>query len=307
MSTLKLSSYNYLTIVTVVVTLTLITIGSIVRTTESGLGCPDWPLCYGQVLPPAEKTAIIEWSHRTFAALTGLLIIGQAVITCLFRRKDGVLVKLSILTIPLLLIQAELGRRTVESELPPELVAFHLFTALVLVAVLSIITTYAWLGTNRIRTFTVQRSRVVRAAWICAFSVAGVMAIGTYAVATDAGFACTTWPDCKESMTPFVTGGRLQSIHWIHRFSVLIPFFTLGYLHMTISRLPSPDMRLRILAIFAASLFVVQIFVGALNVWTEWDEWARVLHLVFSASVWALLCATGVLALYENREITISK
>ena len=108
-------------------------------------------------------------------------------------------------------------------------------------------------------------------------------------------------------MTPFVTGGRLQSIHWIHRFSVLIPFFTLGYLHMTISRLPSPDMRLRILAIFAASLFVVQIFVGALNVWTEWDEWARVLHLVFSASVWALLCATGVLALYENREITISK
>ena len=307
MSALKLSGYNYLTIVTVVVTLTLIAIGSIVRTTESGLGCPDWPLCYGQVLPPAEKTAIIEWSHRTFAALTGILIVVQAIITFLFRRQDGILVKLAIVTIPLLVLQAELGRRTVEAELPSELVAVHLFTALVLVAVLSTITTYSWLGVSRIRTFTVQRIKVVRAAWICAFSVAGVMAIGTYAVATDSGFACTTWPDCKEAMTPFVTGGRLQTIHWIHRFSVLIPFLTLGYLHMTISRLPSPDLRLRILAIIAASLFVVQIFVGALNIWTEWTEWARVMHLVFSASVWALLCSTGVLALYENREITISK
>ncbi len=307
MQTFRMAGYNYLTVTTVLVTLILITIGSIVRTTESGLGCPDWPLCYGQIFPPAEKIAIIEWSHRTFAALTGLLIIGQAIFTFLFKRKDGVLVKLSVATLPLLLVQAELGRRTVEAELPPALVAFHLFTALALVAVLSVITTYAWLGTRRIRTFTPQRIKVVRAAWVCAFSVAGVMAVGTYAVATDAGFACTTWPDCREAMTPFVTGGRLQTIHWIHRISVLVPFLTIGYVHMTLSRLPRPDQRLRIFAIIAAVIFVAQIFIGALNVWTEWAEWARVAHLLFSASVWALFCSIGVLALYENREITISK
>lgn len=48
--------------------LLLITIGTIVRTTESGLGCPNWPPCHVQIVPPAEKTAISEWAYRIIAS-----------------------------------------------------------------------------------------------------------------------------------------------------------------------------------------------------------------------------------------------
>jgi heme A synthase len=56
-------------------TLLLIAIGAIVRNTDSGFGCPDWSLSHGNLIPPAEKTATIEWSHRTVASIVGLLVV----------------------------------------------------------------------------------------------------------------------------------------------------------------------------------------------------------------------------------------
>ncbi|TMD17067.1 MAG: heme A synthase, partial [Chloroflexi bacterium] len=56
-----------------------IALGGVVRVTGSGLGCPDWPLCHGRPYPPADLNAIIEYSHRTVGAITGVLIIATVV------------------------------------------------------------------------------------------------------------------------------------------------------------------------------------------------------------------------------------
>ena len=55
-------------------------IGGVVRITESGLGCPDWPLCHGRIIPPFDAATLIEYSHRLMASVVGLLVLATLVV-----------------------------------------------------------------------------------------------------------------------------------------------------------------------------------------------------------------------------------
>ena len=122
--------YALLAVAAAVSTLALIAVGGVVRTTESGLGCPDWPLCHGGLLPPLERAAIIEYAHRTAASVVGLLILWVAAWTLWRRRADRALAVLALASLPLLAVQAWLGKEAVERELPALIVTLHLATGL---------------------------------------------------------------------------------------------------------------------------------------------------------------------------------
>src|SRR5688500_18779544 len=85
----------------------LAAVGGLVRATDSGLGCPGWPKCYGQWVPPMERAALIEMSHRYLAVFVGIGVVATG-ITAL-RSKDRQAKSLGLVLVPLLIAQSLLG------------------------------------------------------------------------------------------------------------------------------------------------------------------------------------------------------
>ena len=139
--------YRKLVFFTWFLTLDLIMFGAFVRLTDSGLGCPDWPGCYGKLSPigaahhirEAYETmpfgpvsfpkAWIEMIHRYVGALLGLLIIIIVVMAWRHRRLLGNTPKLAIVTLVAVCLQGAFGAWTVTHKLMPIIVTAHLLAA----------------------------------------------------------------------------------------------------------------------------------------------------------------------------------
>jgi heme A synthase len=269
--------YTRLAALTVALTIALVGLGSLVRTTGSGLGCPDWPLCYGSVIPPMDGAAWLEWSHRTLAAVVGLLIVAVAAWT--WRRSPSPSRRaIAVALVALLAAQALLGRETVHRELPPELVATHLATAMVLLGLL------AWLASPlRPARFTPWQAGTVR---LTAVLIATVVLMGTWVVASGAGLACSTWPACAEAPVPLRDGETLHTVQWLHRLAVVAGVLALGVQARLLVR--SHDRGVRVAVHAALGLYLVQMVVGALNVWWTLPIGLQVLHLVLASTIWVV-------------------
>src|SRR3989442_4027047 len=127
-----MKAFRALSVATALVTYALVVLGGVVRVSGSGLGCPDWPLCHGRLLPPLDLHSIIEYSHRTTASLASTLIVLTAFVAWLAWRKRRGMVIPAMVALGLLVVQVVVGAITVRLELPPMIVLAHLATAMAL-------------------------------------------------------------------------------------------------------------------------------------------------------------------------------
>ena len=124
----------------VVALVVLVAIGGATRVMEAGLACPDWPLCYGRFLPGQQMNVqvFLEWFHRLDAFVVGLVLLVFVGVSLVFRRRLPTwLPWMTSLALGLVAFQGALGALTVTHLLASPLVAAHLATALVLVALAS--------------------------------------------------------------------------------------------------------------------------------------------------------------------------
>lgn len=116
------------------VTYLLIVMGSVVCMTGSGLGCPDWPMCYGKIIPPLDMGAIIETTHRFLAALTSPLLVAAAVVGWRKHRSVWWLSRPPMIAVVLVLAVVVFGAFAVLTGLPPIVAAIDVGCALTVLA-----------------------------------------------------------------------------------------------------------------------------------------------------------------------------
>ena len=293
-----MSRFQKLAALTLGTAIVLVTVGVIVRATDSGLGCPDWPLCHGQVLPPLDDAkAWIEWVHRTIAVLIGLEIVTLAALAIIDHRDRPSLVWPSIAAVGLVFFQAWLGRETVRLGNSGESVTAHLAAAMALVALLSFLNIRA-----RFPARLAGRSGSLRFTILAAFAALATFALllfGSHVTATDTALVFPDWPLMNGSLVPPLT--ESTSAHVLHRWVAAIVGVIVVAVVVVAARTPRENRTVVRLAVLAAALFVLQVVVGGLQVLTPLSAWSQTLHLALGAVVWALMVGLVAASYYVAR------
>ena len=282
--------FRGLTLLAVLSTFALVVLGAVVRVTGSGLGCPDWPLCHGGVLPPLDAEAILEYSHRVVASfLVGPLVLATFVVAWLLYRRLPWLVAPATVALVLLVAQAILGGVTVVNELPGAMVTAHLALGEALLACLVLVSVVANRGALQLASGRRADGRPDRFPFLMLASGLGIYLLllsGSYVSTAGATGACLDWPLCQGEVFP---EQKLQAIHMAHRYvAVIIGVFAIYTLHLGIRgrHRPSPT---RYLAMTIATLFLAEIMIGAGTVWLDFPVDMRGLHLGVATATWGMM------------------
>ncbi|HEX7890173.1 MAG TPA: COX15/CtaA family protein [Ramlibacter sp.] len=316
-----------LTVLTLFLTFDLVLFGAFTRLTDSGLGCPDWPGCYGNASPigalheirTAEAAmptgpvthgkAWVEMVHRYLATGVGVLITTLALATWM-QRKRGLPVSSfwPVLTLAWVCLQGAFGALTVTMKLFPAIVTMHLLGGMVLLALLCM-QAVAYRQAQR-RSGPVTIPAPARAWLLAAFALVWLqVALGGWTSTNYAVLVCSEFPTCqgawwpamnfREGFEPWrdlgktgagehVTLAALTAIHYVHRLTAYLVFVGLGVLAWKLRNGP-----LRSSARVIAGLALWQFATGLSNVVLGWPLVAAVSHTGGAAALivaltWAL-------------------
>jgi len=286
-----LTRFQKLAGLTLLTAILLVTVGVVVRATDSGLGCPDWPLCHGQLIPPLDDPkAWIEWVHRGIAVVIGFEILGLAALAVRDHRDRRSLVLGSFASVALVGFQAWLGRETVRLGNSGESVTAHLAAAMLLVGILVFLTVRAGYPAKFPTRGASQRFTLL--ATFAAGATFALLLFGSNVTATDTALVFPDWPLMGGALVPQLS--EVASAHILHRWVAAVVAAIVAVVAIVAWRTQRDHPAIVRLAMWAAALFAVQVVVGGLQVLTRLSAWTQTLHLALGAIIWALLAALAV-------------
>ncbi len=291
--------FQLLAAATAVAAFAQITLGGVVRVTGSGLGCPDWPLCHGRIIPPFEYSVLIEYSHRLFASSLGALMLALLVLTWIYFRSNRLLLIPMIIGSFMVVIAGILGGITVLTELSWWVRLLHLGIAEVAVASVAIVAIISWKYID-VRHGSFAEYNLIRKpnifTWFLITGIAGTFILilfGSYIVGIGAGTSCASWPLCRGDIFP---GGEMYMLHMIHRYIALV----VGLILLMISivakfTLPKQSGIIRV-SLLSNSIMLVQVLFGAVMIWAEFPSYLKAVHLSMATLLWISLIGLATIA-----------
>jgi cytochrome c oxidase assembly protein subunit 15 len=308
----------------------VVAFGAFVRLSDAGLGCPDWPGCYGHIAVPQsaearglaqlkfpdkpfdDAKAWIEMIHRYLAGTLGLLILGIAVYAWRKRAELRQSPALPLFLAGLVVLQALLGMWTVTLLLKPVAVSLHLLGGMATLALLCWLTLVQYAPPQPVSTDKMRKIKF--SGWIGLLLLTLQIALGGWVSANYAALACSGFPLCNGSWVPemnFAQGFHLlrqlgmtaegeplsnpalNAIHWMHRLGALIVFWYLALLAIVALR----NQGLRKCGALLLVVLCVQVVLGIENVLLSLPLALAVAHNAVAA---LLLIAVVMLNFYIN-------
>lgn len=303
----------------------VIMLGAYTRLKDAGLGCPDWPGCYGALLAPTDSTATIdaakawiEMIHRYVAGSLGLLILYITIQAVRFRKTAPQVLIVACTALGLVVFQALLGMWTVTLRLYPVVVMGHLLGGFAIFA------TMWWLFLLLLnKPLTWQSSISLRLfALLCLIVLCIQIALGGWTSANYAAVVCSDFPQCQGSLWPtmdfrsafnFSAVGIFDSpgvalentarvtIQMAHRIGALIATLLLSVLCYVLARKAQQHMRRISFLIFVTLL--LQITLGITNVLAGLPLFVSLAHNAIAALLLLLLVTVNFYLNVKPRHI----
>jgi cytochrome c oxidase assembly protein subunit 15 len=292
-------TYQRLILAALILTLGVVVLGAYVRLSDAGLGCPDWPGCYGKLTPHHASDMINqaqveqpggpvthakawkEMAHRYFAGALGLLVLAIAVLAWRLRSETRGGPGLPLALLALIVFQALLGMWTVTLLLKPMVVTAHLLGGM---ATLSLLL-WLWLRERDQfgHAYYARADHLHRGALFGLVLVVVQIALGGWVSTNYAALACTDFPLCQGVWVPemdfehsftlhrelgetasgdFLPMQALTAIHWVHRLMALVIFVYLAWRVARLFRTPG----YRGVGMLVGVLLLIQVSLGISNV-----------------------------------------
>ena len=311
-----------LTLLTLFLTFDLVLFGAFTRLTDSGLGCPDWPGCYGSASPlgaqqqiTAAQTAMptgpvthgkawIEMVHRYLATGVGVLIMVLAWRTWRAHRQgqgEAIHPLWPVLTLVWVCLQGAFGALTVTMKLFPAIVTLHLLLGIGLLALLTV-QAVRYEGWRSVPVPVAARA----ALWLALVLLSIQIALGGWVSTNYAVLACQDFPTCNGQWWPefhaqgfeiwrplghdgqgqLLTAGALVTVHLVHRSMAAVVLPVLLWTGARLTRLKGLVLAGRVLL----ALSFLQLLTGLGNVVLGWPLLAAVMHTGGAAAMVMVLC-----------------
>ncbi len=295
----------------VILAVGVIALGAFTRLVDAGLGCPDWPGCYGHALWPSEAEEIAranqafpdapveadktwpEMAHRYFATSLGLFSIGLVVLAWR-HRGPGQPLKLPLLLLGFIILQGMFGMWTVTLKLWPQIVTAHLLGGFTTLGLLWLLTLRL---NNRHWRLATLKSRFKPLALIALGVVVVQIALGGWTTSNYADVACPDLPACQgqwwpdmdfangfnvfQEIGPNYLGGQLDNasrvaIHMGHRLGALATLLVVGFL--SVQLFGSGEQKLQRMGKIISGVLLLQFALGLGNVLFHFPLFVAVAH-----------------------------